>query len=77
MSERSFSLAAEKVAGKNIGPNTMRMYQSKLNTIKSFLLSKSSLQKYVVDGEIVVPLPLEAIKEIFGWLSTNTNLASK
>ena len=51
---------------------------AKLNTImKIYLNNEQYFECFDNSGNILVPLPEELIKQLFGWLSTNTDLPKK
>ena len=69
--------AAEHVIGPRIVEKTKKNYRGKLNTIKVFLSASYLLNLYVVNNNIVLPLEDAIVKELFGWLSRNTDLPKK
>ena len=73
------TLAANIIHGKRINLRSQRNYQGKINTIKVFLLSRPDEYSHLIqeDGTILVPLSSECVKDLFGWLSINTDLPKK
>ena len=56
-------------------PQTVKVYTGKLNTMKKYLREGGRHVYLDNDGNIIVPLPLEVIKGLFGWIVSNPNLA--
>ena len=48
-------------------PQTVKVYTGKLNTMKKYLREGGRHVYLDNDGNIIVPLPLEVIKGLFGW----------
>ena len=69
--------AAEHAIGKRVVPKTVKNYIGKLNVLKIYLASKSDNQLFDGDGNISLPLSTLMIQDIFGWLSTNTDLPKR
>jgi hypothetical protein len=68
--------AANRIYSKRIVLNSKKSYIGKLNNVKIFLNTHpDGLETYVdVNGNIRCPLPEEKVKQLFGWLSVNTDL---
>lgn len=73
----SMDAIAEHVRSKRIRDRTKQNYRGKLNTIKVFLLSQPGYSVHVHGDKILVPLPEEVVRNLFGWLSVNTDLPKK
>ena len=70
--------AAEYTLGRSVVEGTKKNYRGKLNTMKVFLMSKGYDRCMDTSSEgIVVPLDEEVVKEMFGWISTNSDLLKK
>jgi hypothetical protein len=69
--------SAERMVGLRVCGNTKKNYGAKLNTMKIFLHKEKLYHCMDSSGEISVPLPDQIIKQLFGWLSTNTDLPKK
>ena len=69
--------AAEHTIGKRVVPKTIKNYMGKLNILKIYLATKSDDSLFDLDGNIALPLPTLLIHDIFGWLSTNTDLPKR
>ena len=70
--------AAEYTLGRSVVEGTKKNYRGKLNTMKVFLMSKGYDRCMDTSSEgIVVPLDQEVVEEMFGWISTNTDLPKK
>jgi hypothetical protein len=70
------SAAASFMVGRRVVENSRKNYRGKLNSIKMFFLENQERVQYLDDlSNIIVPLPAVVIEEMFGWISTNTNLA--
>jgi hypothetical protein len=72
--------AAKRIIASRVVKNSSNNYRSKLNTVKLFLISfeqETGVSYLSEDNEIILPLPFEVVKELFGWLSTNTNLPKR
>lgn len=68
---------AEHVRSKRVRDKTKMNYRGKLNTIKLFLLSQEEYSVHLDGDKIVVPLPEAVVRNLFGWLSVNTDLPKK
>jgi hypothetical protein len=69
--------AANAVINLKVNITTKNGYAGKLNTIKVFLLCSNYSNHIDANGKITVPLPSSVIKELFGWLSSNTDLPKR
>ena len=67
--------AADHIFSLRVGTRSVRNYESKINTIKSFVQRGG----YQEDGheDLMLPISLDIIKKIFGWLSTNVHLPKR
>ena len=69
--------AANRIVGKRVAPGSIKSYKEKINTIKVYLVTEN-LQHLIYDsGNIIVPLPDDIMRGLFGWLSKNTDLPKK
>ena len=68
---------AERMRSKRVKDKTKGNYSGKLNTIKVFLLTNNFAVHIGERNEIIVPLPDAVLKQLFGWLSVNTDLPKK
>ncbi len=66
--------AADHIYALRVGTRSTKNYMSKINTIKAFLISTGHQD---ASRDVIVPLSLDVIKHIFGWLSTNTQLPNR
>jgi hypothetical protein len=73
----NFNDAANMVIDKKISETTKKNYRGKLNVIKIFFLSDPKYSSCLVNEDIVVPIEESFLKELFGWLSTNTDIPKK
>jgi len=70
--------AAAHVVGRKVTEKTKLNYKSKTKLLHGFLLTKEEYRTYALnDEDIRIPLPDDALKEFFGWLSTNAELPKK
>jgi len=69
--------SAERMVGLRVCGNAKKNYGAKLNTMKIYLNNEQYFECFDNSGNILVPLPEEVIKQLFGWLSTNTDLPKK
>jgi hypothetical protein len=69
--------AAEHAIGKRVVPKTVKNYIGKLNVLKVYLATKNDSALFDSDSNISLPLSTLLIQDIFGWLSTNTNLPKR
>ena len=71
--------AANRVVGKRVIENTKAGYRGKIRNIYKFLESNHRrwIRNINSTSEIKLPLNLEILKVLFGWLSTNTDLPKK
>ena len=62
------------MVGLSVCGNTKKNYGgAKLNTIlKIYLNNEQYFERFDISGNILVPLPQELIKQLFGWLSTES-----
>lgn len=58
----------EELRGKRIKKNTRNMYNAKIRVLKKWL-ANSQYKDSVVGNTMSLPLPVEAIKGFFGYLS--------
>ena len=67
--------ASEYTMGKCLNKKTIKGYQSKLNTM-SVILLKHDLHEYLdpESSKPVIPSPNNVIEDLFGWISTNTDI---
>lgn len=65
--------AASFIVDRRIVEGTRSNYRGKLNTIIAFI-GQAHPQLLDDDGSFDIPLPRQVIEELFGWLSTNTDL---
>ena len=65
--------AASYIIERRIVEGTRSNYRGKLNTIIGFIRQAHPYLRRD-DGSLVIPLPRQVIEELFGWLSTNTDL---
>jgi hypothetical protein len=67
--------ASEYTIGKRLNKKTIKGYQSKLNTM-SVILLEHDLHEYLdpESSKPVIPLPNNVIEDLFGWISTNTDI---
>ena len=66
-----------KIYGARVEDTSKVSYKGKLNRVKIFLLDLEAGRQCVdhETNEIVLPLPNEIVKQLFIWLSCNTDLA--
>ena len=70
--------AASDVVNHRVVAGTTSNYRGKLNTIKVYLAGKENHEDFIdADNKIIVPLDFEVIKELFGWLSRNTDIPAR
>jgi hypothetical protein len=71
-----YSEAFERMVDLRVKNSSKKNYKAKLNRIKIFLLEK---YPEVVDNqnEIIVPMSEDVTMKLFGWLSSNKELAKK
>ena len=67
--------ASEYTTGKHLNKKTIKGYQSKLNTM-SVILLKHDLHEYLdpESSKSIIPSPNNVIEDLFGWISTNTDI---
>ena len=76
--EKSNLSAAEHMVGKRLKKASRKNYKGKLNTLKVFFMEEESRQQFLGDdNSIRIPLPAGIVKELFGWISKNTDLPKK
>ena len=76
--ENSNLSAAEHMVGKRLKKASRKNYKGKLNTLKGFFMEEESRQQFIGDdNSIRIPLPAVIVKELFGWISTNTSSKEK
>ena len=71
----AFMSAAEYTIGRRIVEGTKDNYRGKINTMKLYMMDKGLF--HLIDQQtnnIIVPLPDDIIQDMFGWISTNTDL---
>ena len=68
--------ASEYTMGKRLNKTTINGYQSKLNTM-SVILLKHDLHEYLdpESSKPVIPSPNNVIEDLFGWISTHTDIS--
>lgn len=70
--------AASDVVNHRVVAGTTSNYRGKLNTIKVYLAGQANAADLIdADNRIVIPLDIELIKELFGWLSRNTDIPGR
>ena len=70
--------AAAHVVGRKVTNKTKLNYKSKIKIFRSFLSEKEEYRLHLVeDDDFNLPLPDDAVKEFFGWLSTNSELPKR
>jgi hypothetical protein len=78
--QRAGTLAAENFIGNRVVGGTRYGYEGKLCTTTIYLMERG-LHQYVNDGDrsipVHVPLPFDLVKDIFGWLGTNTDIPQR
>ena len=73
----AFMSAAEYTIGRRIVEGTKDNYRGKINTMKLYMMDKGLTMFHLIDQQtnnIIVPLPDDIIQDMFGWISTNTDL---
>lgn len=70
---RSF---ADDIYEMRIEKNTKDSYNGKIKRMKMFFVSKN-MDVFKPSGDLNIPLDLNTIKELFGWLGTNTDLPKR
>lgn len=70
-------IRAEHVSGMRITDGTKGTYGGKLNVVRMFLLTHRHETCVDNNGNIMVPLALNVLEDLFGWLSTNTDLPKR
>jgi len=77
--------AAEHIVGKRVVDRTKRNYTYKLNIINVFLATLTDefgdpIENLIDEengGQMILPLDSDIVEQIFGWLSTNTDLPKR
>jgi len=67
--------AADYVMNKRLDEKTRKSYRGKIATMRIFLM-EHRLFNYLDEENrsVVVPLPLQVVQDMFGWISTNTDI---
>ena len=67
--------AADYVMNKRLDEKTRKSYRGKIATMRIFLM-EHRLFNYLDEENrsVVVPLPLQVVQDLFGWISTNTDI---
>lgn len=70
--------AARHTVALRITEKTRKNYVGKMRRVALFMVSKPALHPHLSqNNEIIVPIPLNVVQVIFGWLGTDDNLAKK
>lgn len=76
-SSSSLREQAALVTGMRVKESSKSNYLGKLNTIKIFLRAKGYGSLINGENHVIVPVTLDIIKELFGWLSESTDIPKK
>jgi hypothetical protein len=70
--------AANHIFGQRVIEGTKKNYRGKIKTIIIFLASSRDYHQFITENNsFEVPLPDQVVKELFGWLSVNTDIPKK
>jgi hypothetical protein len=71
-----YTEAFERLVDLRVKESSKKNYKAKINRIKIFLLEKCP-EMLDAHNDIVLPMSEEITMKLFGWLSSNTDLAKK